>query len=183
MEIRLGLVKQLFLNNDSKNYIKVGMGEIAFGRSGDILKISAMGSCVALVLYVENKNREQRYAVMGHIMYSSSEDHFTLENDIIGNKKYADIAVPIMIKNLEKVGHNRKNFLAKMSGSCYLDINKASNLNFHPNTVDYIKKILKKEQIKLVGSHISENKGRSVFFNVLNYRFIVISSNEDPFVF
>lgn len=183
MEIKLGLVKQLFLNDDSKNYINVGMGEIAFGRSGDILKISAMGSCVALVLYVENKNREQRCAVMGHIMYSSSEDHLTLENDIIGNEKYADRAVPIMIKNLENAGQHRKNFLAKMSGSCYLDINKASNLNSYPETVDYIKKILKKEQIKLVGSHTCEIEGRSVFFNVLNYRFIVIPSNEDPIVF
>ena len=59
--------------NSSINDRFVGIAEIAIGHSGDILKITALGSCIGLVIYPISVNDiSQRCAVFGHIMLSQS---------------------------------------------------------------------------------------------------------------
>ena len=81
-----------FLDESKSKNRYIGIGEIALGYSGDFLMISSLGSCIGLVIYPENDEISNRYAVMGHIMLPKARGTKYSSKAIKSGKKakYAD---------------------------------------------------------------------------------------------
>ncbi|MFX0124214.1 MAG: hypothetical protein ACFFAE_11300 [Candidatus Hodarchaeota archaeon] len=98
-----------------RNSIRIGLGEIAVGEVDINLRITTLGSCIGLVLYVQGLPRDSRIACMAHIMYASSKHPINPQHDEIGLGKYADKAVTKMIAILEQRGYRKEDIHAKMT--------------------------------------------------------------------
>ncbi len=153
----------------------VGIGEVHLGFSNDHLKISSLGSCIGLVIYPNDENND-RCATMGHIMLPKAPC-----NDLSKTKRkskwketrFADVAVPIMIRNLNKaIGYRsvrREAFVAKMIGGAEMfGMTKLSYKIGKENTY-MTKQLLKQNKIPLIKEFTGGDTGMSVDFNVSEY--------------
>ena len=83
------------------NVYYVGIGEIKLGKIGEFLRISALGSCIGLILYPQDN--QEPSAIMAHIMLPDSESHVIRKNvlkSVWPMSRFADIAIPKMIQQL-----------------------------------------------------------------------------------
>lgn len=161
--------------NSQENIYYIGIGEVHIGFTGDQLKIAALGSCVGLVLY-PNDDDINRCATMGHIMLPKSTKS-DLENPKRKSKwgptRFADIAVPVMIKNLMKATskkkHRKKAFVAKMiGGAAMFGVTKLSYEIGKQNAL-VTRQLLKDNGIPLIKEYTGGDTGMSVNFNVNDY--------------
>lgn len=161
--------------NSQENIYYIDIGEVHMGFTGDRLKISALGSCVGLVLY-PNDDDINRCATMGHIMLPKSSK-YELENPKRKSKweptRFADIAVPAMIKNLMKaIGQKRyrkKAFVAKMIGGAEMFGMTKLTYKIGKQNTRMTKQLLKDNEIPLIKEYTGGDTGMSVDFNVNDY--------------
>ena len=153
--------------------IYLGIGEVAIGYANDILGITALGSCIGLVIYPKIENLLNRCAVMAHIMLSNAPVNENPEQNRFGPAKYADHAIPILIKRLEDEGFNRNQFHAKMVGGAKLFGSGTLGLRIGAKNAETIKMLLKKENIPLLKSFTGGDTGMSLTFYVRQYHLTV----------
>lgn len=151
----------------------MGIGEIKLGFSLDNLKISSLGSCVGLVLYPQDDKRV-KCAIMGHIMLpkSKNEDkNNPRTNNRFGPTRFADIAVPTMIKELEDAAgiSRRKSFAAKMIGGAEMFGYTKLTMKIGEENARITKALLKEESIPLVKEFIGGDTGMSVNFRIRDF--------------
>ena len=123
---------------------------------------------------------------MGHIMLSQTpelqknkrEDHAIKRR--WGPAKYANEAVPEMISILEKLGHKKKDFIAKMVGGAKMFNGNSTLLEIGKNNIDAVKKLLKTYSIPLKKYYTGGDKGMSVHFSVREYVLVITPSGELP---
>ncbi len=152
----------------------VGIAEIAIGHSGDVLKITALGSCIGLVIYptsVDDIN--QRCAVLGHIMLSHSPEKQNKEKREIGPAKYADKAIPTMITIFEELGYHKKHLKAKMVGGARMFGSSVFSGNIGKSNAETTKEMLKELDIPIAAYFTGGDTGMSVIFSVNDYKLIV----------
>jgi len=150
----------------------VGIGEIRLGKSGEFLRISALGSCIGLIIY-PNDDKEH-FAVMAHIMLPSSDSHAhrkKSQKSIWPMSRFADIAVPIMIKELTKsTGRKRRNdFESKMIGGAELFGGTRFTFRIGKENAETTKLLLKRYEIPLIKEFTGGDTGMSVDFDVSTY--------------
>ncbi len=150
------------------NIINVGMSCIAFGNSGDILKIVGLGSCVALAIFDINSS----YSAMAHIMLPKSERFPSLPSP----GKFADTAVNYIIGTCLSEGIGIRNLRAKMAGgSCMFKRIQKESLNIGEKNTASIRNILKNLEIPLIAEDSGGNHGRTVEFHTDSKIFIIRS--------
>jgi chemotaxis protein CheD len=160
----------------------VGIGEVKIGCTKDKLKISSLGSCIGLVIYPEDKN-PNKCAVMGHIMLpKSNKDERENSKGKWGLTRFADIAVPTMIEQLEKVAgkSRRKAFVAKMIGGAEMFGFTKLTMKIGEENARVTKGLLKKENIPLVKEFTGGDTGMSVDFCVAEYTLTVKPTGGSP---
>lgn len=175
------------IGSDESDVTFVGIGEISVGQSRDILKITSLGSCIGLVLYPESTTiREHRCAVMGHIMLSQSPSEGEKKRTSskpkpprYGAGKYADIAIPTMIKSLAELGHKRENLAAKIVGGANMFGHTALTMKIGKDNAEKTKQILKENGIPIAAYYVGGDTGMSVSFFVNEYRLIVKPTAKD----
>ncbi len=159
------------LNRFSKKIIKgrlnVGLGEIAVGESGLSLRVPALGSCIALAIYVRGQPKEARIATMAHIVYPTSTHRVNSDKNIISWGKYADIAFYRMIQILTRKGYSKYDLAAKMTGGLFY-----SNMDqkFQKINERAILKLLKQENIPLKSSYTGGTTPIEAVFKVKEYK-------------
>jgi chemotaxis protein CheD len=152
----------------------VGIAEIAIGHSGDLLKITALGSCIGLVIYPTSiDDINQRCAVLGHIMLSHSPEKPDTEKRDIGPAKYADKAIPTMISILEELGFHKKHLEAKMVGGARMFGSSVFSGNIGKSNAETTREMLKKLDIPITAYFTGGDTGMSVIFSVNDYKLIV----------
>ncbi len=152
----------------------VGIAEIAIGHSDDILQITALGSCIGLVIYPPSvKDINHRCAVLGHIMLSHSPEKPHIDKRDIGPAKYANKAIPTMISILEELGYHRKHLEAKMVGGARMFGASVFSGNIGKSNAETTKEILKQNNIPIAAYYIGGDTGMSVLFSVNDYMIII----------
>ncbi|MEN3186357.1 MAG: chemotaxis protein CheD [Atribacterota bacterium] len=148
----------------------VGMAECAVSKDPEeVLCVLGLGSCVGLCLYDELKG------VAGMV-------HILLPEKIAGQQnpfKFADTALPALIKELEKAGAKTKNLLAKVSGGAKMFSGSDSLFDIGQRNVEAVKNILKELKIPLQGEDTGGSRGRSIFFYVENGKLEVKILGQD----
>ncbi|MFX0209875.1 MAG: chemotaxis protein CheD [Candidatus Hodarchaeota archaeon] len=174
------------IEHSSEKETYIDIGEIAIGNFGDLLKITSIGSCIALVLYpITITEPRKRFAVMSHIMlpYYPSGDNIPKNlreknqkwypEKRYGPAKYADKAVPLMIDILEEHGYHRKHCAAKLAGGAKMFEKTAFTLNIGKENIRVTKNLLKHNEISLSSYYAGGDIGMNVTFSVKDYRLIV----------
>ena len=148
--------------------IHVGMADLVVAKHPANLITLGLGSCIGLVIY----DQVSKTAGMVHIMLPDSRD--TKDNPKPG--KFADTAVPVLLDELLKLGVNKSQLRAKMTGGAQMfAIPGKDNAIFAVGSrnIEATTKALAAEGVRLVSSDTGGNKGRSVEFSTLTMKFVV----------
>ncbi|MFX0051120.1 MAG: chemotaxis protein CheD [Candidatus Hermodarchaeota archaeon] len=171
-------------SSEKEKYLDIG--EIAIGHFGDLLKITSLGSCIALVLYpLTITEPRKRFAVMSHIMlpYYPSGDSTAKKlkeksqkwhpEKRYGPAKYANKAVPLMINILEKHGYHRKYYEAKLVGGARMFNKTDLTMEIGKENVHVTKNLLESNEIPLSSYYTGGDIGMNITFSVKDYKLIV----------
>ena len=141
--------------------INIGMGEMYITDSAStVLVAPGLGSCVGLTMY----DPEKRVGAMAHIVLPESLS--TKKNTLLG--KYANEAVPELLKGMIKLGSRKENIVVKFSGGAQMfTLEKGANvLNIGVRNVLAVKQILQEEGMKVKNSDTGGNKGRTMRLDI-----------------
>lgn len=131
----------------------VGMSAIRV-LEGDEKAYSIVGSCIALTLY----SPATKQGVLAHIVLSQSHEPPKQPG------KYADTAIPEMIRLLAQKKAHKFSLVAKFCGGAAMFGNNGQ-LKIGEQNVDAVTKILKQLNIPITGTHVAGTKGRHVLFD------------------
>lgn len=141
----------------NETLIKVGMAELkAVNGNSGILRTTGLGSCVGLTL----RDAQAGVCGMAHIMLPDSgiarEEPFNLA-------KYADTAIPELIRQMKEFGAATGRLVAKMAGGAQMFAFAASEaMRIGPRNVEAVKRILESLRIPLAAEDTGRNYGRTI---------------------
>lgn len=142
--------------------IKVGIADLKVATAPEKISTSALGSCVAIMLF----DPINKVGGMAHIMLPSA----TFSKIQSNPAKFADTAVPIMLEQMKELGAAQINIFAKIVGGAQMFANILSEPlgNIGQRNVLAAKEALAKEKIMLRGEDTGGDCGKSVEFNLQN---------------
>jgi chemotaxis protein CheD len=135
----------------------IGIGEYRVGTFP--MMTIGLGSCIGLTLYDETT----KVGAMVHIMLPDSAGR----TDRPG--KYADSAIPLLLKELAALGCKNRSLVAKMAGGACMFEYFGANLNIGERNADRVRILLKENNIKLAAEDVGGKVGRSVTFHPSNH--------------
>ena len=153
------------------SFIVVGVGEYyVSNKSDDLIKTFALGSCVAVIAY----DKEKKIAGLIHIALPDSKK--SQKNKEYPPGYYADTGIPILFKEMGKLGATRENTSIKIAGGSNV-LNNMDKFDIGKKNVLAIKKILWKNQLGVIAEDTGGNIPRTISFYVESGE-IEISSNS-----
>jgi chemotaxis protein CheD len=129
----------------------VGMGQVVFGQSPDRLA-SILGSCVGVSLY----HPRTRHAVLAHVILPDSQGRSPSAPG-----KFADTAIPHMLKLLGTVGVPTAGLVAKLTGGANM-FGHNGPLQIGIANGEAVGRILAGLGIRVVAQDIGGNQGRRI---------------------
>lgn len=140
--------------------VKVGMADLNVAEGGATLKTTGLGSCVGLTLF----DPKQLVAGMAHIMLPSSD---IAREGQLNIAKYADTAIPELLKQLLRLGADRRRLVAKLAGGAQMFAfsGAGDSLRIGPRNVESTKLALESLDIPVVAEDTGGNYGRTIEFD------------------
>jgi len=138
--------------------IEVGIAEVKFASSPDVLTTRGLGSCVGIVMYDPVK----KYGGLAHPMLPDINKTKIRTNPA----KFVNSVIEIMLDELKK--HHSSVVEAKIFGGAHMfsAIPADSAFNIGVKNVTMAKEILNRLGVKLVGEDTGENFGRTLSFDL-----------------
>ena len=151
------------------NTVSVGIADLNVVRAPDQLVTFALGSCVGICLFDPNV----KAAGLSHILLPSSAQ-------IPGNTtpmKFADTAIPLLVKKMEGLGASPIRMKAKIAGGAqmFAAMSNASIANIGARNVEAVKATLQRLRIPIVVADTGENYGRTLYFSADDYTMTIRS--------
>lgn len=142
----------------------VGISDMKIARVPDTLITYALGSCVGICLY----DQLTKVAGLSHIMLP--EGRLAPNDKSIA--KFADTAIPELIRRMEQQGASRTRLKAKIAGGAQMfEIQGAGNSNMWQigeRNVKSVTAMLQQFRIPIIARDILLDYGRTVSFNPEN---------------
>ncbi len=140
--------------------VKVGMADLQVtNEASSVLKTTGLGSCVGITLYDSIK----KIAGMAHVMLPNSE---IARGDQINLAKYADTAIPEMIRLMQNLGASPLRLEAKLAGGAQMFTfpGQSDSMRIGPRNVETCKTMLLKYKIPVKAEDTGGNYGRTIEF-------------------
>lgn len=136
--------------------VKVGMADLNIAEGPNRLRTTGLGSCVGLTLY----DARTHIIGMAHVMLPSSD----LARGPINIAKFADTAIPELLRRLENAGASRSRLIAKMAGGAqmFAFASQSDVMRIGPRNVEACKMELEKLMIPLKSEDTGGNVGRTI---------------------
>lgn len=147
--------------NDIKEIIElqVGIADFKITRNPGRLITYGLGSCVGVSLY------DPLIKVGGllHVMLPDS----TQFNSINKPAKFADLGIPLMIKEMNLMGISLNRLWAKLVGGAqmFIGLDDKMTLNIGKRNVENCRAILKKYGVPIISEDVGGNKGRTMIMD------------------
>lgn len=156
-----------------ENVVKVGMADLKVAmHDSDVLKTTGLGSCVGLTLY----DPVAKISGMAHIMLPSSE---IARSGPINPAKYADTAIPEMIRLMREAGAITGRMEAKLAGGAQMFVfSGPDTMRIGPRNVEMCKEILARLNIPIRAEDTGKNFGRTIEFHNATGMLIVRSVQQ-----
>lgn len=140
--------------------ITVGISDLKVAKNEDVLITYALGSCVGICLY----DRLAKVAGLSHIMLPTSQGFAAVG---VQAHKFADTAIPILVKEMERAGAKTFRLQAKIAGGAQMfACNNNSSLSaIGDRNVQSVKAELAKLRIPILAEDTGANYGRTQVFS------------------
>ncbi len=139
---------------DSSPERKIGMGELSVVQGTGVLK-TLLGSCIGLVLH----DSKSRVGGLAHIVLPVANG----EQQLPG--KYADTAVPELIRQIERAGGKSRNLVAKLTGGA--NMFATTNLNrIGEQNLAKVEQLLLAAGIPVIARNCGGQQGRRIAYDV-----------------
>lgn len=147
--------------------IRVKMADLNVGKKNDVLITSGLGSCVGVALY----DSHSQIGGLAHIMLPKVPDNRENNNPA----KYADTAVELLLEEMKKIGANTRRLKAKIAGGAQMFNfdNSNSNMKIGDRNIKAVKRILREENIRILGSDVGKDYGRTMEFYTEDGRTVI----------
>jgi len=135
--------------------ITVGVAQVRYSSSPSVLR-TILGSCVGICIY----DRVKKIGGMAHVLLPTSQ------KSIINPEKYADTAIPLLVRELLKQGGRKENMSAKITGGASM-FKFGSNIalgQIGDRNVEQTKLELQKLGIPILVEEVGGNLGRVIDF-------------------
>lgn len=154
--------------------VRVGISDLNVVSAPDTIRTSGLGSCVGIVIY----DLQRKIAGLAHIMLPDSKH--TRQKDF-NPYKYADTAIPILIRKLEGLGGRKYAFQAKIAGGAQMfNFESSSDLmRIGPRNVQAVEEILAQNRIPIISSEVGGNIGRTIEFNPEDGRLMIRTASRE----
>lgn len=156
--------------------ITVGLGEV-FVTQDPSLSVACfgLGSCICICAF----DPITRIAGMAHVVLPECKGTY----DNKASTKYADVAVPFLIKEIENSGGFKAHLKVKLVGGAQMIHSAEFNDAFEMGVRNLrkIKEILANEKITITGEDTGGNYGRSVWMFVKSGKVLVRKAGEEPY--
>ena len=138
--------------------LNVGISDWKVGKPPDVLVTYALGSCVGICLYDKGRN----IAGLSHIMLPDST---TSGEASINRMKFADTAIPDMLKKMVAMGAKQLSITAKIAGGATMfAVGGCDRFNIGERNIAAVKSALQVLRIPITAQDTGLNYGRTVFF-------------------
>jgi len=150
---------------------KIGIAEMGIVKGSQIIRTSGLGSCVGVVIYDEEKH-------VGGMVHVMLPDSSLAKEGQLNKAKFADTAISELVNKVVLNGGRRLNLKAKLAGGSQMFQFNSSNemMRIGPRNVEAVLQQLEKLQIRVLGSDVGGNKGRTIEFSpensLLNIRIV-----------
>lgn len=136
--------------------IKVGMGEYKLAQKPDVLTTLGLGSCVGICIY----DKTTGIIGMAHIMLPT----ITQARDTVNIGKFADTAIPALIRDMIALGARKAQMTAKIAGGAQMfSFSKESDLmKIGLRNTAMTKDMLKELGIPLLAEECGGSSGRTI---------------------
>ncbi|MCL1819957.1 MAG: chemotaxis protein CheD [Oscillospiraceae bacterium] len=161
------------------NTIKVGIADLNVARVPDILVTYALGSCVGICLY----DAASKVAGLSHIMLPVSDP--SKDGPLAQPFRFADTAIPLLVKKMEQLGANRARMRAKIAGGAkmFAATGNTAISNIGMRNVIAVKASLAEMKIAIIAEDTGKDFGRTVFFGPSDGVMIVKSASKGEWSF
>ena len=148
----------------------VKMADWAVEQEDALLVILGLGSCVGVAFYDELT----KIGGLAHVMLPESKGKNKIKS------KYADTAIPFLLDKMIEKGARRQRLQAKLVGGAGMFKTEAgqSVMQIGQKNIEAVKRVLKEERIKVVGSDLAKDYGRSMYFNLIDGKIRVSAFNR-----
>jgi len=148
----------------------VKMADHAIGDENTVLATLGLGSCIGIALY-------DKFSKVGGLV------HIMLPENPGGKKtvKYADTGIPFLIEEMEAAGAKKRRLSAKIVGGAGMFKSESGDsvMKIGERNIEAVKEVLKNEGIKVIGSDVGKDYGRSMYFYPDDGRVEVKSFSRD----
>ncbi|WP_066507375.1 chemotaxis protein CheD [Abyssisolibacter fermentans] len=136
--------------------VKVGMADLNVVKAPDVLTTLGLGSCIGIALY----DRKIKIAGLVHIMLPNSKEIKKNSN----KAKFADTGIEVLIEEMEKLGANKRNIVAKIAGGAQMFNFNTQNsiLRIGQRNAEASRLYLKKLNIPILADDTGGNFGRTI---------------------
>lgn len=142
--------------------VKVGIADMKTVFSPNKIITVGLGSCVGIALFDKNN------AIGGlvHIMLPDSSQFSNINNPI----KFANLAIPCLINEMEKLGSIKRSMKAKIAGgaSMFNFSDKSITMDIGNRNIISVKNTLVNLNIPIISEDVGGNKGRTMIFDTQN---------------
>ncbi len=137
--------------------IKVGMADLKTCLPPNGITTLGLGSCVGVAI----RDKNNKVGGLAHVMLPDST--------VIANQtniaKFADTGVVELVRQMEKLGANRRNLVAKIAGGATMFATSGrASMNVGERNVEAVKSKLKELGIPILAEDTGANYGRTVIF-------------------
>lgn len=140
--------------------IDVGLADQKIAHSPNILATYALGSCVGICLY----DGVNKIAGLAHIMLPS---HKIDEVVVVKPYRYADTAIPLLVKKMTDAGANLQYMTAKIAGGSrmYATTGDTMDHDVGRQNVRAVKEQLLRFYIPIIADDTRKDCARTLFFS------------------
>lgn len=137
--------------------VKVGMADLNVAAGAGILKTTGLGSCVGVTLY----DPLVKVAGMAHVMLPSS---VIAKEGNLNIAKYADTAIPELIRQMNRLGAVNSRLVAKLAGGAQMFAfhTTSDTMRIGPRNVESCKAQLVRLSIPVVAEDTGGSVGRTI---------------------
>lgn len=160
-------------SEDKEERYYAGIGEMKVGHNPCLLIIMGLGSCIGLTLH----DRYVKVGGIAHIMLPDSKGV-----TVKGCCKYADTAVPLLLKEMLRHNARKDRIVAKMAGGASM-FSAMDALRIGRRNAEVVKEALKNEGIRLVAEDTGGTCGRTVTLDTCNGKLSVKTKDGIKHIF
>lgn len=157
--------------------IVVGISDLNVSKAPDVLVTYALGSCVGICLY----DPGTKIAGLSHIMLPDSKQ---ISNNQGQEYKFADTAIPLLLKKMIMSGASQIRIKAKIAGGAqmFAGASNSSLANIGQRNVLAVKQELARLRIPILVEDTGKNYGRTLYLDASDGSMRIKSANRGEWV-